>query len=65
MDYANDLVERLMYLKGGEQVNNIIFNPYAWEEYDPEDIKKRLECLVPQNMFVIYHSKLLLEEKEK
>jgi len=39
--------------------------PYAFEDFDTEDIKKRLDLFVPENMYCFFHSKLLNEEKQE
>ena len=37
-----------------KEVDNILYNTYAFEDFDKQDIINRLNCLVPQNMYVIF-----------
>ena len=64
MDYANDLAEKINYMTEEDDINNILYAPYAFEDFDKADIMERLDGLVPEKMFIIYHSKLVQEEKE-
>ena len=45
------------YLKD-EDPKDLLWAPYAFENFDVDDINKRINCLVPDNMYVIFHSKL-------
>jgi len=47
-----------------EDLDKILFYPYHYEAMDVEDIKMRLDCMRPDNMFTIYHSQLLQQEKD-
>jgi len=52
------LSNRMHYLKDGDQEKNMIWAPYAFENFDKADIMKRLDCLVPENMYILFYSKL-------
>ena len=53
--YAMLLSNRMNYLKD-EDPKELLWAPYAFEKFDVEDIKKRMDCLVPDNMYIIMHS---------
>jgi secreted Zn-dependent insulinase-like peptidase len=58
--YGQMMARRLNYLRSIEaQVDQILYTPYNLEDYDEQDIKTRLDCLNPENMFVLYHSRLV------
>ena len=59
LGYANYLSRRVNYWPNDEAMDNILFTPYALEDFDSEDIKSRLNLFVPENMYAYYHSKLL------
>ena len=51
-------------LANESDIEDILRNPYAYENFDENDIKERLLKLVPENMWVIYHSPLVTSEKD-
>lgn len=60
--YGKMLARRLNYLHEDAQVDNILRMPYLYETFDSDGIKEYLSLLVPENMWVFYHSRLLDEE---
>lgn len=38
-------------------IEDIIWTPYAYEDFDVEDIKMRMSLLTPQNSFTVFQSK--------
>ena len=48
-----------------KDVDNVLWAPYAYENYDPEDIQKRMDLLVPDNMLVVFQSQTAKKDKEK
>jgi secreted Zn-dependent insulinase-like peptidase len=64
MNTAKSMADRLRYIYKEEDIDDILFYPYDYQEMDSEDIKMRLEMLTPDNMIAIYHSQLLKSEKE-
>lgn len=66
LDYARLLGKRMNHMNeiNEEDVKNMLYNTFAFEEFDKEDIAMRLKLLVPENMIAIFHSKLL-EKEEK
>ena len=65
LSYANAIGRRMAYAPDDADVDDVLRFPYAYEDYDGEDIRERLAKLVPENMWVIYHSQLLKEEKAR
>jgi len=59
LQYCNGLARRISVAPDDEAIDRVLFAPYAFEDFDAEDIKKRLDLLVPDNMYALYHSKLL------
>ena len=51
-------------MKDEEHMEDLLWIPYAWEDYDPENIKETLDYFKPDNMYAIYHSQLLKKEME-
>ena len=64
LEYAETLATRMNYTKDEKDIGNILYAPYAYEEFDEADIMRRLDGLVPENMYAIYHSQLLQKLKE-
>lgn len=56
ISYANALGRRMAYTTDDAEIDNVLRFPYAYENFDEEDIKDRLAKLVPENMWAIYHS---------
>jgi secreted Zn-dependent insulinase-like peptidase len=56
------LARRLNYLHEDAQIDNILRMPYLYETFDSDGIKEYLSLLVPENMWVYYHSRSLDEE---
>jgi hypothetical protein len=57
MRYGNMLGRRMNTMKDeDEHIEDLLWIPYAWENYDPEEIKTTLDYLKPENMYAIYHS---------
>jgi len=42
-----------------DNIEDLLYAPYAYDDFDKEDITKRLGLMVPENMYVIYQSKLV------
>ena len=59
--YGKMLARRLNYLHEDAQVDNILRMPYLYETFDSDGIKEYLSLLVPENMWVFYHSRSLDE----
>lgn len=59
LESAQMLAHRINFMNDDKHINDILYHPFAFEDFDKQDIKMRLNCLVPENMYVIYHSKLL------
>ena len=64
MAYANGLAGKMNSMTEKDDINNILYAPYAFEDFDKADIMKRLDGLIPEKMFIVYHSKLVQKEKE-
>lgn len=66
LNQATGFAKNLMYnVKEDEDAANIIWNSYAFEKFDVEEIEALLSLLTPDNMFCMYMSPKLNEEKEK
>ena len=57
--YGNMLGRRLAYMGQNDSIDDLLYIPYAHHNFDKEDIKMRLDLLVPENMYIFYHSKLV------
>lgn len=63
--YSSTLARRMNYITDDADIDDLLRLPYVYEKFDEEDINKRLDRLQPENMWVIYHSRLLKKEKEE
>ena len=52
------------YLQEDSELENILSNPYAYENFDIDDINLRLSKLVPGNMYAVYQSQLVNDQKQ-
>jgi len=43
-------------MQESDDVEDILYTPYDFGDFDKQDIQTRLDCLVPENMYVLYHS---------
>lgn len=53
---AISLARRLKYIDDDADVSEIIRAPFVFDKLDEADVKARLECMHPENMYVIHHS---------
>lgn len=56
LSFASTLSQRMCDLETDEEMADVIWKPYAFEKYCPEEIGKRLDMLNPQNSFIIMMS---------
>jgi secreted Zn-dependent insulinase-like peptidase len=59
MSYAILLGYRMNYMTEEDKIEDLLYAPYAYDDFDKEDLIKRLNLMVPENMSVIYQSKLV------
>ena len=52
-------------MKKEEAIDDILYLPYAYGQFDEEDIISRLKCMVPEKMFCFFHSKGVQKLKDK
>lgn len=52
--FGNMLGRSMNYMKRDEDIDDILWNPYNFEHFDPKDIQKRMDLLVPENMLAIF-----------
>ena len=45
-------------------VDDILYAPYAYLQFSPDDIQDRLSLLTPTNMYVVFTSRTVEKEKE-
>jgi len=64
MSYAVKLGERMNYMTPDDKVENILYAPYAYDDFDKADITSRLDLMSPDNMYVFFHSKLVEQLKD-
>ena len=62
LDYAEDLGEILNYMSSDDDVDKILYNSYAFENFDKDDIMSRLDLLVPENMYAFVSSQIFNKE---
>ena len=62
---AVGLARKINFLKDEEDIKYLHQKPFIYDGIDEEDLKERLERLVPENMYVIYHSQKFKELKEE
>lgn len=48
------LSNRMVFVNNDEDMEQILWRPFANEIFDKEEIEKRLEFLNPTNSFVLY-----------
>ena len=48
-----------------EDVEDLLWNPYNFKEMDKDDLKTRMDLLVPSNMWVVFQSLTNKDKKEK
>lgn len=53
---AISMARKLKYMDDDNDVKEILSSPFVYESLDKEDIIRRLDCLHPENMYVIHHS---------
>ena len=53
---AISLARKLRFIKDDEEVADIVRAPFVYEALDKDDVGRRLDCLHPENMYVIHHS---------
>ena len=46
-------------------IDDVLWNPYEYKEMDRDDLQKRMDLLVPSNMWVVFQSLTNKEKKEK
>ena len=57
LSHASTLSQKMMNITTDEEMLDILWKPYAFEDYDPVEIKKRLEYLRPDNCYMLLMSK--------
>lgn len=62
---ANTIGRRMAYMSNDSEIDDVLRTPYAYENFDENDIKNRISKLIPENMWAIYHSPLVKEEKDQ
>jgi len=62
---ATSLARKLNFIKDINDVKYIHKKPFVYEKLDKNDIKSRLDKMVPENMYIIYHSLKYKIEKEE
>ena len=69
--YANTLGRRLNFMPyettdeaNMAHVDDILYAPYAYLQFSPDDIQDRLSLLTPTNMYVVFTSRTVEKEKE-
>ena len=65
MRYGNALGRRMNYLSDEKDIDNILWGPYAFENYNQSDIEARMAKLVPENMLAIFQSLTVKKDKEQ
>ena len=58
------LSRRLNYIKNEAQIDDFLWFPFSFEEFDKKDIEERINLLIPENMYVTFQSDKLKAEKE-
>jgi hypothetical protein len=58
------LSKRLNYLKNENQIEDFLWFPFSFEEFDKKDIEDRINLLRPDNMYVTFQSDKLKTEKD-
>jgi secreted Zn-dependent insulinase-like peptidase len=53
MPLANGLARRMLILND-EEIEDILYMPFAYDDFDKEDISNRIKMLTPSNSFVIF-----------
>jgi len=54
----------LNYIKNETQIDDFLWFPFSFEEFDKKDIEERINLLIPENMYVTFQSDKLKAEKE-
>lgn len=54
LGYAQALASRMLDIKDEAEMEDILWRPYAYERWNPEEIQKRLDLLTPHNCYVIF-----------
>ena len=65
MSYGNMLAKRLNFMRDEKDIDNILYIPFAFENFDKADIIARLDHFIPENMMCTFQSKLVKELKDK
>lgn len=68
LSYANSLCSRLSKVSKEEEIAELLWRPYAKDEFRPEEIKRRIDLLRPERSVVVFVSKGVQQEglmKEK
>lgn len=63
LGYAQNLARRLMRVKE-EDINDTLWIPHAYEIFDKQEIRRRLDMLVPENSYTIFLSKIVANDQE-
>jgi len=62
--YGNLIGKRLSYARDESEVKNILYAPYAYDEFDSNEIKEVLQMMIPENMIIYFQSKVVQELKD-
>lgn len=54
LSYANSLARRMNFMDDDQDVEDLLWNPYNFKEMDRDDLNKRIDLLVPSNMWVVF-----------
>eukprot|EP00347_Sterkiella_histriomuscorum_P004511 403360183 len=65
LNYAQSLAGRMLNIEDDAEIPDMLWRPYAYERWSPEEIQSRLELMTPQNCFVIFQSKKNEKEGDK
>ena len=55
----------LFHVKGDDDAADILWNGYAYENFDRKQIESLIDLLVPENMFCLFQSFKLNKDKEE
>ena len=58
------LSRRLNYLKNENDIDDFLWFPFSFEDFDKKDIEDRINLLKADNMFITFQSDKLKDEKE-
>ena len=55
----------LFHVKGDDDAADILWNGYAYENFDRKQIESLIDLLVPENMFCLFQSFKLTKDREE